>query len=50
MVMLRKRYFWNNLIIKVGRVNQHEPGELYSKLFPSSTLMACSRTYMPLRI
>ena len=37
MVMLRKRYFWNNLIIKVGGVNQHEPGELYSKLFSSSS-------------
>ena len=30
-VMLRERYFLNNLIVKVGGVNQHEPGESYSK-------------------
>ena len=31
-VMLHKHSFWNNWIIKVGGVNQHEPGESYSKL------------------
>ena len=33
MVMLRKRKFWKNWIIKVGGVNQHEPGESYCKLY-----------------
>ena len=31
--MPRKRYFWKNLIINLGGVNQHEGGESYSELY-----------------
>ena len=33
MVILRMCDFWNNWIIKVGGVNQHESGESWSKLY-----------------
>ena len=41
-VNLHKHYFWNHWIIKVGGVNQHEPGKLhvYSKLYFFLNLMA----------
>ena len=48
-VMLRERYFWNILIIKVEGVNQHEPGELYSKLYSFFTFTG-SHKYIPLYV
>ena len=38
-VILCKSYFWNNLIIHEGGVNQHEPGNHTLSSIPSSNLM-----------
>ena len=44
---LRKRYFWNNWIIKVGGENKHGPGESYNKLYFFFKLND-RHTYIPL--
>ena len=45
-VMLRKMFFWNNWIIKVGEVDHHKPEESYSNLYFFSYLMAVIHTFL----